>query len=120
MSLKLNRETARFLNGILNLSEPVNENFTKKVKKIMLQGIQAYRVYELKQKGVQKRASRGEELNPVPKKIEDTFEPSSSIKDRAQLLNRVKRKIKAGYYNSEAVNEQLADSFAKAFDEGLK
>lgn len=86
----------------------------------MIQGIQAYRVYELKQKGVQKRTSRGEDLKPAPRKIEDTFEPSNSVKDRTQLLNRVKRKIKSGYYNSEAVNEQLADSFAKAFDEGLK
>lgn len=86
----------------------------------MIQGIQAYRVYELKQKGVQKRTAKRDELKPVPRKIEDTFEPSNSVKDRSRLIELVKRKIKSGYYNSEAVNEQLADSFAKAFDDGLK
>lgn len=86
----------------------------------MIQGIQAYRVYEMKQKGAQKRAALDAPAKPVRKVIEDTFEPSSSVQDRTKLLERIKGKIKAGYYSSEAVDEQLADSFAKAFEDGMR
>ncbi|MDD5673833.1 MAG: hypothetical protein PHC61_06710 [Chitinivibrionales bacterium] len=39
--------------------------------------------------------------------------------DRAQLLAKVKGRIKSGYYGTEIVIEDLSDSFAKVFNAAL-
>lgn len=48
----------------------------------------------------------------------DTYEPSAR-NDRARQLADIRKKMKAGYYNSEEVLEDLSDTFAKAFDKAL-
>ena len=50
------------------------------------------------------------------KKIKnDTYE-TSPANDRKKLLDTVKKKIRAGYYNSREVTEDLSDSFARVFN----
>jgi anti-sigma28 factor (negative regulator of flagellin synthesis) len=47
--------------------------------------------------------------------VRDTFEPSTEA-GRAAKLAEIKQRIKAGYYSSNEVAEDLSDSFAKVFD----
>jgi hypothetical protein len=50
----------------------------------------------------------------------DKVELSSRIEiDREMLLQKIKSKIKSGYYNSDAVMEDLSHNFAKVLDETL-
>jgi hypothetical protein len=56
---------------------------------------------------------------PLPK---DQYEPAGEVasgEDRSDLLSAVRKRIKSGYYNSEEVNEDLGDSFAKIFEKLL-
>jgi hypothetical protein len=48
----------------------------------------------------------------------DSFEPANGI-DRDKLLRSIKSKIKGGFYNSEAVLDDLSHSMAKIFDQSL-
>jgi hypothetical protein len=42
--------------------------------------------------------------------------PPASEADRAQLLAAIRKRIKKGYYRTDAVLEDLSDSFAAVFD----
>jgi hypothetical protein len=44
---------------------------------------------------------------------------SASDSDREALLQKIKNKIKSGYYNSDAVLDDLSHSFAKVLDESM-
>jgi hypothetical protein len=46
----------------------------------------------------------------------DTYESSQSVV-REDLLNTIKKRISAGFYNTEIVLEDLSDSFAKALNQ---
>ena len=48
--------------------------------------------------------------------VEDSYEPSNEV-DRKKRLLSIRKKIKAGYYNSEEVVEDLSESFAQIFDQ---
>jgi anti-sigma28 factor (negative regulator of flagellin synthesis) len=41
----------------------------------------------------------------------------NNVSDRDALLKKIKGKIQNGFYNSDAVAEDLSDGFAKLFDE---
>lgn len=45
--------------------------------------------------------------------------PQDSVIDRDSLMQQIKEKIKKGFYNSDAVAEDLSHGFAKAFDESV-
>lgn len=46
---------------------------------------------------------------------EDTFTPSTQ-KVKAESIDEVKKRVKSGFYNSDAVTEDLTDVFAKLFN----
>lgn len=46
----------------------------------------------------------------------DSVELSSQGLERSELLRKIQKKIKNGYYNSESVLEDLSYGFAKALD----
>lgn len=46
---------------------------------------------------------------------EDTF-TASSQNVKAESIEEVKKRVKSGFYNSDAVNEDLTDVFAKLFN----
>lgn len=46
---------------------------------------------------------------------EDTFTPSTPT-GKAESIDEVKKRVKNGFYNSDAVNEDLTDVFAKLFN----
>lgn len=46
---------------------------------------------------------------------EDTFTPSTQ-NVKAESIDEVKKRVKSGFYNSDAVNEDLTDVFAKLFN----
>jgi hypothetical protein len=53
----------------------------------------------------------------MPKEApKDTYE-SSQTEVRQDLLNTVKKRISAGFYNTEIVLDDLSDSFAKALNQ---
>lgn len=82
----------------------------------MVQGIKAYKIYDVKQKNSQKRASLDVSSKPVRKTPKDSYTPSP---ERQKFLDSVKSKIKSGYYTSEEVIDDLSTSFAGAFDTAL-
>ncbi len=45
--------------------------------------------------------------------------PQDSINDRDLLMQQIKEKVKKGFYNSDAVAEDLSHGFAKVFDESV-
>jgi hypothetical protein len=49
-------------------------------------------------------------------KISDTFEPSNTS-ERKELLQEVRNKINAGYYNSEKVADDLSYGFANVLNQ---
>jgi anti-sigma28 factor (negative regulator of flagellin synthesis) len=63
----------------------------------------------------ERKANDPDDQRIPPSPLVDTYEPSkSSI--RQDLIASIKEKIKAGYYNSREVVDDLTDSFAKAFN----
>lgn len=46
---------------------------------------------------------------------EDTFTVSAATV-KAKSIDEVKQRVKSGFYNSDAVNEDLSDVFAKLFN----
>ena len=49
----------------------------------------------------------------------DIVELKSDPAERAELLQKIKNKVKTGYYNSESVLEDLSHGFAKALDQSV-
>ncbi|MBN1127968.1 MAG: hypothetical protein JXA71_03220 [Chitinispirillaceae bacterium] len=49
--------------------------------------------------------------------LSDTVELSSATTDRSELLQQVKKKIKAGYYSTEPVMEDISHGFAKILNQ---
>jgi hypothetical protein len=47
----------------------------------------------------------------------DTFEPSTATPERSELLKLIKKQIGAGYYNSDAVLEDLSYGFANVMNQ---
>ncbi len=47
----------------------------------------------------------------------DSYQISSAATIRLELLEKVRNKIKSGFYNSESVLDDLSQSFAKALDQ---
>ena len=52
------------------------------------------------------------------KPSQDAYETTAQH-SRTEYLETIKRKIKAGYYSSQEVVEELSDDFAKAFEQGI-
>ncbi len=77
-----------------------------------IQGIQKYQTYNIKL--VKKKPAFKDILSE--KRVEDSYEPSNTV-DRKKRLLSIRKKIKAGYYNSEEVIEDLSESFAQIFDQ---
>lgn len=50
-------------------------------------------------------------------KEKDTVELSSSGIERAELLLKIRQKIQSGFYNSEAVLDDISHGLAKALDQ---
>lgn len=50
---------------------------------------------------------------------EDSVSSESDTGDRAELLNKIQQKIRSGFYNSDAVIEDLGFGFAQALDRTL-
>ena len=73
----------------------------------------SYKALKLKQK-----ASQGYSANNLePKDVYDKSDTTSKSNEiRYDLIASIKKKIKLGYYNSQAVLEDLSDSFAKAMN----
>jgi hypothetical protein len=58
-------------------------------------------------------------LSPVsrPSEPSEDLPPANRERDRSDLIAEIKKKIKAGYYGSRDVVEDLSDTFAKAFNQ---
>lgn len=50
-------------------------------------------------------------------RIPDTYGPSSSAPERTELISEVKKKISAGFYNSEKVADDLSYGFANILNQ---
>jgi hypothetical protein len=91
---------------------------------MIINNIARYHSSDLKPKSVAKPIGKTEPLSaPV-----DTYEPSgserrekasSSIGVRGDLIQTVKKRIQAGYYDSKDVLDDLSSSFAKALHRTL-
>ena len=80
-----------------------------------IQGMQNYNTYDMKLKMTKRRTAKIDTLSSDRMVNEDTYEPAKSV-DRKKLLSSIKNKIKSGYYNSDEVNEDISESFAKIFN----
>jgi hypothetical protein len=50
-------------------------------------------------------------------KVADTYEPSSGVPERTELISEVKKKISAGFYNTEKVADDLSYGFANILNQ---
>jgi hypothetical protein len=50
---------------------------------------------------------------------EETVSSASDAGDRTELLSKIQQRIRAGFYNSDAVIEDLGFGFAQALDHTL-
>lgn len=111
-----------FSEGYVCVSDRDFRNFRRNsgMNEIMLRGIAAYDPLRMTRKEPLPKKSHSKGETSSPKEAADTFEPSAAARERLRLIEMVKNKINTGYYNSEEVSEDLADSFAKAFDQALR
>jgi hypothetical protein len=78
-----------------------------------IQSIAQYQSLDVKSR-ISKEKSRLDVVSKGPP--QDTYEPSRP-EVREDLLNAIKKRISAGFYNTEIVLEDLSDSFAKALNQ---
>ncbi len=73
-------------------------------------GVQAARVKRKEQDGDAEAKRAGSSLSR-----KDSYNPSADV-HKAESLKEVKQRLKANFYQSDEVNEDLADMFTKLFD----
>ena len=78
-----------------------------------IQSILQYQSLDMKSR-ISKEKSRIDVVSKAP--LQDTYEPSRP-EVREDLLNAIKKRISAGFYNTEIVLDDLSDSFAKAMNQ---
>jgi hypothetical protein len=78
-----------------------------------IQNIAHYQSVDIKSRISKEKPRMDVMSKDLPK---DTFEPSQSVA-REDLLNTIKKRISAGFYNTEIVLDDLSDSFAKALNQ---
>ncbi len=69
------------------------------------------------------RARQREDTNQADKRKskshfaqQDTYEPSSGQTGKASSIKEVQKRVRADFYKSDVVNEDLSEIFAKLFD----
>lgn len=85
---------------------------------MIIQAINNYNKYEIKSRQNKKKVGIDTGVSKKTGFVKDSYEPDKA-KNRIKFLSSIKKKVKAGYYSSKDVVDDLSDSFAKAFNERL-
>jgi len=86
---------------------------------MLIEGIRQITSYESRLKSIKDKEKPAPQASSQTGNI-DKYEPEPmSPEERAAFLSSIKKKIKSGYYNSDAVSEDLSHTFARALDQTL-
>ncbi len=82
-----------------------------------IEHIQNFRTYEANAKLSQRKDS----LKPsARRRVEDTYQGAASdVEIDKTKIDSIRKRIQSGFYNSNEVNEDLTESFAKIFKQLL-